>query len=80
VLESVKSVALNGFHAITKAAAQKVGELLVVNVRGMRQMDFKKRIADPELYHSMKAEKRFRHVCKFCTRHKRICPVCAGVI
>jgi len=35
--------------------------------------------ADPELYHSMKAEKRFRHVCKFCTRHKRTCPVCAGV-
>jgi hypothetical protein len=51
-------------------------------------MDYKKwksgrhvRIADPELYHSMKAEdKRFRHVCKFCMRHMRTCPVCAGVI
>jgi len=36
-------------------------------------------LVDPELYHSMKAEKRFRHVCKFCTNHKRTCPVCAGV-
>ena len=37
-------------------------------------------LVDPELYHSMEAEKRFRHVCKFCMKHKRTCPVCAGVI
>ena len=37
------------------------------------------RIADPELYHSMKEVRRFRHTCKFCTQHKRTCPVCAGV-
>jgi len=36
-------------------------------------------ITDPELYHSMKGAQRFRHVCKFCTKHKRTCPVCAGV-
>ena len=51
-------------------------------------MDYKKwksgrhdpdQVVDPELYHSMKAEKRFRHVCKYCTEHKRFCPVCAGV-
>jgi len=38
------------------------------------------KIEDPELYHSMKGAQRFRHVCKQCTRHKRTCPVCAGVI
>jgi len=65
----------------------KAEGLLVVNVHGMRPMDFKKwksgrhiRIADPELYHSMEAEKRFRHVCKYCMKHKRTCPVCASVI
>ena len=36
-------------------------------------------IEDPQLYHSMKAEKRFRHTCKYCMKHKRTCPVCAGV-
>jgi len=35
---------------------------------------------DPELLHSLRAAERFRVVCKFCTAHKRICPVCAGVI
>jgi len=35
--------------------------------------------ADPELYHSMKAAQRFRHVCKYCMEHKRTCSVCAGV-
>jgi len=35
---------------------------------------------DAEMYHSMKAEKRFRHVCQMCMEHKRTCPVCAGVI
>jgi len=36
-------------------------------------------LADPELYYSMKGAQRFRHVCKYCTVHKRTCPVCAGV-
>ena len=35
---------------------------------------------DPELYHSLKAAQRFRHVCKYCMEHKRDCPMCAGVI
>jgi len=36
--------------------------------------------ADPELYHSMKAAQRFRHTCSYCMKHKRTCPVCAGVL
>jgi len=36
-------------------------------------------IEDPELYHSMKGAQRFRQVCKYCMKHKRTCPVCAGV-
>jgi len=36
-------------------------------------------IKDPELYLSMKAAHRFRHVCYYCMKHKRTCPVCAGV-
>jgi hypothetical protein len=42
--------------------------------------DTKMNLEDPELYHSMKAEKRFRHVCSYCMEHMRTCPVCAGVI
>ena len=38
------------------------------------------KIEDPELYHSMKKANRFRHVCKQCMKHKRTCPVCAGVL
>jgi len=34
---------------------------------------------DAELYHSMKGAQRFRQVCKYCMKHKRTCPVCAGV-
>jgi len=37
-------------------------------------------IKDPELYLSMKAAQRFRHVCYYCMKHKRTCPVCAGVL
>jgi len=37
-------------------------------------------LVDPELYHSMKGAQRFRHVCQYCMKHKRTCPVCAGVI
>jgi len=35
--------------------------------------------ADAEMYHSMKGAQRFRHVCSYCMKHKRTCPVCAGV-
>jgi hypothetical protein len=34
---------------------------------------------DPELYHSLKAAQRFRNVCQYCMKHKRTCPMCAGV-
>jgi len=57
-------------------------------VTGVVEMNYKKwksgrhdpnRLADPQLYHSMEKEKRFRHVCKYCMEHKRTCSVCAGV-
>jgi len=35
---------------------------------------------DPELLHSLKAAQRFRVTCELCMKHKRTCPVCAGVI
>ena len=35
---------------------------------------------DPELLHSLHAAQRFRHVCSYCMKHKRTCPICAGVI
>jgi len=35
---------------------------------------------DPELLDSLEAaEFRFRVTCKLCMKHKRRCPVCAGV-
>jgi len=35
--------------------------------------------ADPVLRHSVNQVKRFRYVCSYCMKHKRTCPVCAGV-
>jgi len=52
------------------------------NTKEKYLMDYKKWKSgrhDVELRLSMKAAQRFRHVCKFCTEHKRTCPVCAGV-
>jgi len=34
---------------------------------------------DPELRQSVNQVKRFRHVCELCMKHKRTCPMCAGV-
>jgi len=36
-------------------------------------------MSDPELRHSVNQAKRFRHVCELCMKHKRTCPMCAGV-
>jgi hypothetical protein len=34
---------------------------------------------DPELYHSVEAIAKQNASCKFCIKHKRTCPMCAGV-
>ena len=34
---------------------------------------------DPELRYSVKQAQRFIKVCPYCMKHKRTCPVCAGV-
>jgi len=37
-------------------------------------------VEDPELRHSVNQAKRFRQTCELCMKHKRTCPVCAGVL